>query len=96
METLTRFDVAEFQGRLLVIVESHLLPPHEAVVIIPLLSDYPPIRYLNPVIRYRERSFVLATRQITAVRRSALRYDGSVADQGDTITRAVDFLMAGT
>lgn len=93
---MTRFDVAEFSGRLSVVVESHLLPPGEAVVIIPLLSDYPAIRHLNPVIRYRERPLVLATRQITAVRRAALRRLGTVADQGDTITRAVDFLMSGT
>lgn len=38
---------------------------------------------------------ILANRLITAVRRASLRRTGSVADQGDLVTRAVDVLMAG-
>jgi len=41
------------------------------------------------------RRLILATRLILAVRRSALRRVGRVADQADAITRAVDVLMAG-
>lgn len=92
---MTRFDVAETDGITVVVIESHLLPPDPAIVVIPLLDGYPQIRNLNPEIRFDGRRLVLATRLMIAVRRSALRRLGNVADQGDTITRAVDFLMSG-
>lgn len=92
---LSRFDVAEHGGVLMVVVESDLLPPDPAVVVIPLLPGYPAVRFLNPVIRHGGRDLVLATRLIAAVRRSRLQRRGNVADQGDRITRAVDVLMGG-
>lgn len=95
MDQLTRFDVAEYNGLPMVVVESDLLPPDPSVVVIPLLSDYPAIRLLNPEIVYAGRSFVLATRLIVAVRRASLRRTGNIAEQGDQITRAIDVLMAG-
>jgi toxin CcdB len=95
MDTLTRFDVAEYNGVSMVVVESDLLPPDASIVVIPLLSDYPAVRHLNPELQINGRRLVLATRLIAAVRRSSLRRTGSVADQGDLITRAVDILMAG-
>jgi toxin CcdB len=95
MERLRRFDVAEHRGVAMVVVESDLLPPDPAVVVIPLLPDYPAVRHLNPEIRHADRRLVLATRLIGAVLRSGLRRTGSVAGQGDEITRAVDVLMAG-
>ncbi len=95
MEALSRFDVAEHGGVAMVVVESDLLPPDPAVVVVPLLPDYPAVRHLNPVIRHGGRDLVLATRLIAAVRRAGLRRTGSVADQGDRITRAVDVLMGG-
>jgi toxin CcdB len=95
VEELNRFDVAEYGGVLMVVVESDLLPPDPSVVVIPLLSDYPAVRRLNPEIRVEERRLILATRLIAAVRRASLRRTGSVADQGDLVTRAVDVLMAG-
>ncbi|TCP39555.1 CcdB family protein [Rhodovulum marinum] len=95
MEQLKRFDIAEYGGVAMVVVESDLLPPDPSVVVIPLLPDYPAIRYLNPVIRHGGRRLVLATRLIAAVRRSSLRHVGSASDQGDEITRAVDVLMGG-
>lgn len=79
----------------MVVVESDLLPPDPAVVVIPLLPDYPAVRHLNPCISVSGQSLVLATRLIGAVRRSGLRRIGSVANQGDEITRAVDVLMGG-
>lgn len=79
----------------MVVVESDLLPPDPAVVVIPLLPEYPAVRHLNPEIHHAGRRLVLATRLIGAVRRSALRRTGSVAGQGDEITRAVDVLMGG-
>lgn len=95
MERLTRYDVAEYSGVKMVVVESDLLPPDPAVVVIPLLADYPAVKDLNPVLVHDGQSWVLATRLIAAVWRSSLRRVGSVADQGDRINRAVDVLMAG-
>lgn len=95
MERLKRFDIAEHLGVAMVVVESDLLPPDPAVVVIPLLQDYPSVRYLNPEIRHGERRLVLATRLIAAVRRSSLRRAGSAADQSDEIIRAIDVLIAG-
>jgi toxin CcdB len=95
MEQLTRFDVAEYSGISMVIVESNLLPPDPSVVVIPLVSDYPAVQHLNPELQHDGRRLILATRLITAVRRSSLHRTGSVAGQGDLITRAVDVLMAG-
>lgn len=95
MERLSRFDIAEYDGLAMVVVESDLLPPDPAVVVIPLLHDYPAVRYLNPEIRHGECRLVLATRLIAAVRRASLRRAGSAEEQGDEITRAVDVLMGG-
>ena len=95
MDSLTRFDVAEYNGISMVVVESDLLPPDASVVVIPLLSGYPSVQHLNPELQCDGRRLVLATRLIAAVRRSSLQRTGSVADQGDLITRAVDVLMAG-
>ncbi len=95
MDRLSRFDVATFRDVRVVIVESDLLPADPAVVVVPLLPDYPAIRHLNPEILHHGTRLILATRLIAAVRRTALRREGSVADQADRITRAVDVLMAG-
>jgi toxin CcdB len=95
MEGLRRFDVAEHAGVLMVVVESELLPPDAAVVVIPILPDYPAVWGLNPRIDHDGTSYVLATRLIAAVRRAALRCVGDVNSQADKITRAVDVLMAG-
>ena len=95
MERLIRYDVAQYNGVNMVVVESDLLPPDPAVVVIPLLADYPAVKDLNPEVLHDGQRFVLATRLIAAVRRSSLRRIGSVADQSDRIHRAVDVLMAG-
>ena len=95
MEHLTRYDVAEYSGVKMVVVESNLLPPDPAVVVIPLLADYPAVKDLNPVLVHNGQPWVLATRLIAAVRRTSLRRVGNVADQGDRIAHAVDVLMAG-
>jgi toxin CcdB len=95
VECLTRYDVAEYNGVKMVVVESDLMPPDPAVVVIPLLTDYPAVKQLNPELVLDGQCWVLATRLIAAVRRSKLRRVGNVADQGDRINRAVDVLMAG-
>jgi toxin CcdB len=87
--------VAEYNGVKMIVVESDLLPPDPAVVVIPLLTDYPAVKDLNPELVLNGQCWVLATRLIAAVRRSKLRRVGNVADQGDRINRAVDVLMAG-
>jgi len=95
VERLTRYDVAEYKGVTMVVVESDLLPPDPAVVVIPLLRDYPAVKGLNPEILHDGERLVLATRLIAAVRRTSLRRAGNVADHGEQINRAVDVLMAG-
>jgi toxin CcdB len=95
LERLTRFDIAEYKGIKMVVIESDLLPPDPAVVVIPLLMGYPAVKDLNPEIVVDGQGFVLATRLIAAVRRASLRHVGSVADQSEKIRRAVDVLMAG-
>jgi toxin CcdB len=86
VEHLTRHDVAEYNGVSMVVVESDLLPPDPAVVVSPLLPNYPAVQRLNPEILHDGKRLILATRLIAAVRRSSLRRTGSVADQGDRIT----------
>ena len=95
MEPLTRYDVAEYNGVSMVVVESDLLPPDSTVVVIPMLLDYPAVRQLNPEIVHEGRRLILATRLIAPVRRASLHRTGNVAEQGDQITRAIDVLMAG-
>ena len=95
MERLTRFDVADYNGVRMVVVESDLLPPDSSVVVIPLLANYPIVKDLNPEVIHEGQRLVLATRLIAAVWRAKVRGVGSVADQGDRIIRAVDILMAG-
>lgn len=95
MEPLSRYDVAEYNGVTMVVVESDLLPPDPSVVVIPLLSGYPAVRHLNPKLQHDGKGLILATRLIAAVRRSSLTRTGCVADQGYLITRAIDILMAG-
>ena len=95
MEELSRFDVAVYEGIHMVVVESDLLPPDPAVVVIPLLPDYPAVQHLNPELAHAGQSLILATRLIASVHRAPLRRVGDVSDQGDLITRAVDVLMAG-
>jgi len=95
VERLTRFDIAAHGNVLMVVVESDLLPPDPAVVIIPLIQNYPAVRLLNPLVKVDGVEYVLATRLIAAVRRSRLRRVGSAATHGDEVMRAVDVLMGG-
>ena len=48
---------------------------------------------LNPQLQHDGRHLILATRLIAAARLSSWRRTGSVADQGNLVTRAVDVLM---
>ena len=95
MAYLTRFDVADYNGVRMVVVESDLMPPDSSVVVIPLLANYPIVKDLKPEILHEGQRLVLATRLSAAVQRTKVRRVGSVADQGDRIIRGVDILMAG-
>lgn len=95
MDALDRFDIVEHRGIAMVVVESGMLPPDPAVVVIPLLPDYPAVTRLNPVIEVAGSPLVLATRLIASVRRAGLRRVGTASAQGDQITRAIDVLMGG-
>ena len=95
MERLSRFDIAMYRDVTMVVVESELLPPDPAIVVIPLLRDYPSVRFLNPTILVGTNRLILATRLIAAVRRAELQRTGSAADYRDDITRAIDVLMGG-
>ena len=79
----------------MVVVESDLLPPDPAIVVIPLISGYPAIPHLNPEIEHHGTRYILATRLISAVRRASLRRVGSAMADGDRIIRAIDVLMSG-
>lgn len=81
LDELRRYDVAEYNGVSMAVVESDLLPPDPSVLVIPLLSDYPAVYQLNPKIVHDGCRFILATRLFSALRRS-----GFVADQGDRTT----------
>lgn len=95
MKRLTRFDVAEYRGTYMVVVESEYLPADPAVVVIPLLQTYPSVEWLNPEIMLQDGGYNLATRLISAVKRSALKRIGNVANQSDAIVRAIDVLLGG-
>ena len=95
MEELRRFDIAAHGENLMVVVESDLLPPDPAIVVIPLIAGYPAVNRLNPKIRHDGHSYILATRLIAAVRRSAVKRVGTAQSQADEITRAIDILLAG-
>ncbi|MEW9922409.1 CcdB family protein [Marimonas sp. MJW-29] len=95
MEGLRRYDIAAHGDVLMVIVESDLLPPDPAVVVIPLLPDYPAVARLNPVISHEGKDYILATRLIAAVRRSGIRPIGNASASADDITRAIDVPMSG-
>ena len=92
---LKRFDVAEHNSVKMVVIESELLPPDPAIVVIPLLDSYPAVRDLNPEIFVSGQPLILATRLITAVRRLSMQPVDNVANQRDQIVRAIDVLLAG-
>ncbi len=78
-----------------VVIESDHPPPDPAVVVAHLPSNYPAVKYLNPVLEHESKQLVLATRLIAAVRRSNLRRAGNIKDQSELITRTTDVLISG-
>jgi len=95
VEAIATYDIVRFGDQLMVVVESDLLPPDTAIVVIPLIREYPAVSKLNPTIHFQQDPYVLATRLIASVRRARVRIVGSAKTQRDEITRAVDVLMSG-
>ncbi len=95
MEELETYDIVSVRDQLAVVIESDLLPPDDAIVVIPLFRDYPAITKLNPTIGFCDDAFVLATRMIASVRRNTVKKVGTARGQRDEITRAIDILMSG-
>lgn len=95
MEELETYDIVSVRNQLAVVIESDLLPPDDAIVVIPLFRDYPAITKLNPTIHFADDAFILATRMIASIRRTTAKKVGSARHQRDDITRAVDVLMSG-
>ena len=89
------FDIAAFSDTLMVVVESETLPPDPAVVFIPLLSNYPAVKFLNPEISFDDQQLVLATRLITSVRRRQIHVVGTATHHRNDIIRAIDVLLGG-
>jgi len=94
VEAIATYDIVRFGDQLMVVVESDLLPPDTAIVVIPLIREYPAVSKLNPTIHFQQDPYVLATRLIASVRRARVRIVGSAKTQRDEITRAVDVLMS--
>ena len=93
---MNQFDVIEVQGELGVVVESHLLAPAKTVVAIPLMTDYPAGRFLNPTITVGGVSRVLATRLISSIPKGLAKPTGeNVAGCRDEIIRAIDVMISG-
>ena len=67
MERLTRYDVAQYGGVKMVVIESDLLPPDPAVVVIPLLADYPAVKELNPVLAHDGHALLQANGHIVSI-----------------------------
>lgn len=95
MEELKLFDIVSSGRSLFVVVESEHLPSEVSVVVTPLIRDYPVVPQLNPTIRCDGQELILATRLIGSARRGSLRRVGTVLDQSDRITRALDVLLGG-
>lgn len=77
------------------VIESDLLSPDDAVVVFPLMRDYPAVTKLNTMISFDDDDFVLATRRIASVRRNSLKKVGTARRHRNEITRAIDILMFG-
>lgn len=93
---MNQFDVVDVRGSLGVVVESDLLAPAKTVVAIPLLTDYPAARGLNPAIPFEGVSHILATRLVASIPKGLARPTGeNVARHRDEIVRALDIMVSG-
>jgi toxin CcdB len=98
---MARFDVfiaPDGHGYLLDVQADHLEPLPSRVVV-PLLHPgpaLPAIRDLNPMLRVADEDVAMMTHCLTAAPRRELGpVVANLADQRDTITRALDLLLTG-
>ncbi len=93
---MNQFDVIDVQGSRGVVVESHLLAPDRTVVAIPLMTQYPAARLLNPTIPVEGIHYILATRLIAAIPKGLAKRTGeNVTECRDDIIRAIDVMISG-
>ena len=98
---MARFDLYSSVGgrnQYVVDVQADLLASLATRVVVPLLprGAAEAIRELNPVVQIDDQDYVVMTQELSAVRRSQLRHRiGSLAEQRDAITRALDVLLIG-
>lgn len=83
---------------LVVVIQSDLLEAMRTRVVVPLLllgTAGTPLRGLNPEIRRDDEAFVLMPQLLATLTIAELgRPVGSIAEQRNTITRAVDTLLS--
>lgn len=98
---MARFDLyrrPDGPGYLVDVQSDHLyrLPTRMVVPLLPEGEALPPIRDLNPLIAVDATSWVLMPQYMAAVpRRDLGRPLGTLLDQADDITRALNILMTG-
>lgn len=103
---MARFDVYRNSNRksrdrvpLLLDVQASLLDDLATRLVVPLVAaaDFgPAIEKLNPVVRFGNRNYVMATAEMAAVTRKSLgEKAGSLETQAAEILAAVDFLISG-
>ena len=98
---MARFDIHRTgtgRGYLLVVQADHLdaLPSRIVVPLLPPTAALPAIGDLNPTLRIGGDSFAMMTHYQTAIpRREPGPAIANLADERDTITRALDLLLTG-
>lgn len=96
---MARFSVYLGKRGYVIDVQADILDHLESRIVVPLL---PPervklhIQHLNPIFHVRERPLVMFTQLIAAIPRADLgTLQGSLADEADQITRALDMALQG-
>jgi len=98
---MARFDIFENKGGAgyLLDIQSDLLSDLNTRVVVPLLpkaSAPTPAQRLNPVFNIEGQKVVMATQYMAAVPADELRHGvGSLAEQQDEISAALDLLFLG-
>lgn len=97
---MARFEVfRDARGRLLLDVQTDLLPTLNTRLVVPLLptaSVPPPMKRLQPVLSFGGEAFVMATQLMAAIpARNLGRPVGSLDDHYDQIIAAIDMIFLG-
>jgi toxin CcdB len=96
---MPRFDVYQLNGMLVVDVQSNYLPAISTRLVVPLeaLQNAPQrTPRLNPILEVGDQRRVLIPQQMASIPAQQLRNKvGSLLDQSDEITDAIDVLLTG-